>query len=228
MRHFARLHGEIGLRIDRLALGQQLRASVAAGSAVLQHRPVVLALVDPPHQHVEFGGEPDRDALRLDGSARIGVHDGAAAGRQHLRAALEQPRDHARLAAAEIGLAMAGENVRDAHAGGFLDLGIGVDERHAKPGAEPAADRGFADPHHADQHDRAAAQTRPGSRLPKRRRLRHFVMQYQSFTYIPTPSGRPAASSADITSARLNAARDHLPVRAEHDRTRSRSPAPMG
>ena len=38
--------------------------------------------------------------------------NGAAAGRQHLRAALEQARDHARLAGAEIGLAMLGENFR--------------------------------------------------------------------------------------------------------------------
>jgi len=28
----------------------------------LQHRPVVLALVDPPHQHVELRAQPDRDA----------------------------------------------------------------------------------------------------------------------------------------------------------------------
>ncbi len=72
----------------------------------------------PPHQHVEIGAEPDRDALRLDQRARVRVHEGAAAGRQHLRAALEQARDHPRLAAAEIGFAVAGENVDDAHAGG--------------------------------------------------------------------------------------------------------------
>ncbi len=118
-----------------------------------------MRLVDPPHQHVELGDEPDRDALGLDRRARIGVHDGAAAGGQNLRAAVEQPRDHARFAAAEIGLAVAGKNVGDAHAGGFLDLGIGIDKRHAKPRAEAAADRGFADPHHADQHDRAVAQS---------------------------------------------------------------------
>ncbi len=88
VRHFARLHGEIGLRIDRLALGQQL-AQRRRRIGGLQHRPIVLALVDPAHQHVEFGIEPDRDALGLDGGAGIGVHDGAAAGRQNLRPALQ-------------------------------------------------------------------------------------------------------------------------------------------
>ena len=55
VRHLARLHGDIGLRIDRLALGQQL----AQGRGRIgghQHRPVLLAFVDPPHQHVELGG----------------------------------------------------------------------------------------------------------------------------------------------------------------------------
>ena len=42
--------------------------------------------------------------------------------------------------------------------GGGLDLGIGVDERHAQPGAEAAADRRFAHPHHADQNDRTGPQ----------------------------------------------------------------------
>jgi len=45
-------------------------------------------------------------------------------------------------------------------AGGLLDLGVGIDKRHAKPDAESAADRGFADPHHADQHDRTTPQAR--------------------------------------------------------------------
>jgi hypothetical protein len=47
----------------------------------------------------------------------------------------KQARDHARLAAAEIGLAVAGENVGNAHAGRLLDLGIGVDERDTEQGA---------------------------------------------------------------------------------------------
>ena len=81
-----------------------------------------------------------------------------AAGRQDLRAAIEQAGNHTGLAAAEIGLAMAGENVGNAHAGRLLDLGIGIDEWDGKPGGEPAADRRFADPHHTDQHDRTALQ----------------------------------------------------------------------
>ncbi len=46
--------------------------------------------------------------------ARVsGIHIGAAAGGQHLRAAFQQPRDHLALALAEIGLAMLGEDLAD-------------------------------------------------------------------------------------------------------------------
>ena len=127
MRHFPRLHGEIGLRVDRLARREQLAERLGRIGG-LQHWPLVLALHYPPHQHVEFGGKPDRDALRLDCRACSRVHERAAAGRQDLRATLDQARDHARLAAAEVGLAVAGENVRNTHAGGLLDLRIGVHE----------------------------------------------------------------------------------------------------
>jgi ribosomal protein L13E len=72
---------------------------------------------------------------------------------QNLWATVEQARDHARFAAAECSLAMAGEDVGNAHARRLFDLGIGIDERNTKPGAEPAADRRFANTHHADEHD---------------------------------------------------------------------------
>ena len=83
------------------------------------------------------------------------VHDGAAAGRQHLRAVVEQAGDHALLAGAEIGLAVLGEDFRNGHAGGAFDLGIGVDKGKPEPRGEPAADRRLASAHHADQHDGA-------------------------------------------------------------------------
>ena len=72
--------------------------------------------------------------------AGLRIHERAAAGRQHLRPALQQPRDHARLAGAEIRLAVGREDIRDRHAGGLLDLGIGIDERNAEP-RRPAAGR---------------------------------------------------------------------------------------
>ena len=131
----------------------------------LQHRAVGGgAALDPPHQHLEIGLEPDRDALLRDAGARLGVHVGAAAGRQHLRAAVEQARDHALLAGAEIGLAIGGENLRDGHPGGRLDLGVGIDEGKAEPLRQPPADRGLARPHHADEHDRAPPERRQQAR----------------------------------------------------------------
>ena len=104
VRHLARLHGEVGQRIDRIALVHQ-RPQRRARIVGLEQRTVVAAL-DAAHQHVEFGLEPDRDALGADRRAGVGVHEGAAAGRQHLRPAFEQARDHARLAGAEVGLAV--------------------------------------------------------------------------------------------------------------------------
>ena len=40
----------------------------------------------------------------------------------------------------------------------LLDLGVGVDEGKAEPGGEPAADGRLAGAHHADEHDRRAAE----------------------------------------------------------------------
>ena len=104
-------------RIDRIALGHQMRDALRR--VALQHRPIGGgAAFDPPHQHLEIGLEPDRNAVLRDARAGVGVHVGAAAGREHLRAAVEQARDHALLAGAEIRLAMVGEDFRDGHAGG--------------------------------------------------------------------------------------------------------------
>ena len=107
-----------------------------------------------------MAAQPHRNSLGADRRAGVGVHECAAAGRQHLRAAFQQARDHARLAGAEIRLAVGGEDFRDGHAGGLFDLDVGIDERNAEPGGQPAADRRLARAHHADQHHRAAAQRR--------------------------------------------------------------------
>ena len=58
----------------------------------------------------------------------------------------------------KYGFAVTGKNIGDAHTGGFLNLRIGIDKRDRQPGGEPAADRRFADPHHADEHDRAPSE----------------------------------------------------------------------
>ena len=54
-----------------------------------EQRPVLAAL-DAPHQHVELGFEPNRNALRADDRAGVGMHESAAARRQYLRPAFQQ------------------------------------------------------------------------------------------------------------------------------------------
>ena len=71
---------------------------------------------------------------------------------------LEQTGDHPALAVAKIGFAEPLEDFGDRHLRAGLDLVVGVDERQAELVGEALADRGLAGPHHADQHDRPAAQ----------------------------------------------------------------------
>ena len=99
------------------------------------------------------------DAGLADALARRFVEEGAAAGRQHLGAVDEQPRDHPALALAKIGFAEALENLRDRHLRARLDFGVGVDEGQAEALGEPLADGGLSRAHHADEHDRTPAQS---------------------------------------------------------------------
>ena len=136
VRHVARLHREVGLRIDRLALFEQPPQRFRRIGALEQR--TVAAAFDPAVEHVDRGAKPHRDSLQANRIAGIGAHERPAAGGQHLRTALQQPRDDARLAGAEIRFAVGGEDFGDGHAGmGLLDLGVGVDEGHARA-APPA------------------------------------------------------------------------------------------
>ena len=62
------------------------------------------------------------------------------------------------LALAEGGFPHVGEDVGDGAAGGGLDLGVGVAERHVERAREPAAHARLAHSHKADQGDGATAQ----------------------------------------------------------------------
>ena len=158
VRHVARGDREIGAPVDRLARFEQA-ADGRCRVRGLQQRPVGAA-PDALHDHVDVGLEPDRDRLVADAVAGLLAHEGAAAGGDHGRAAVEQPRDHPRLAIPEIRLAMGFENIRDRHAGRRLDLDIGIEKRQAQPGRQPPADGRLAGAHHADQHDRTPSQRR--------------------------------------------------------------------
>ena len=76
---------------------------------------------------------------------------------------LQQAGDDPPLAVAEVGLAVDREDVRDRHAGGRLDLVVGVAEGQAEALREAAADGALAGAHQADEHDRARAEPRRGS-----------------------------------------------------------------
>ena len=150
---------QVGGPVDRLARFEQT-ADGRDRILGLQQRPVGAAL-DALHDDVDIRLEPDRDRLVADAVAGLLAHEGAAAGGDHGRAAIEQPRDHPRLAVAEIRLAMGREDFRNGHTGmGRLDLDIGVEKRQAQPGRQPPADGGLAGAHHADQHDRTPSQSR--------------------------------------------------------------------
>ncbi len=152
------------------------------------------------------GLEPDRDPIGANCRPGFGIHERPASRRQHLRASGKQTSDYARLARTEIRLAKSRKDFRDGHAGGGLDLGIGIDERNAEPGREPASDRGFSRTHHADEHDGAASERAdepglrrwPGARLAhnnlghmRSRQSRHEFRKLFSYT----PDIEPLASS---------------------------------
>ena len=156
VRAVARFDRQVGERVGRAALFEQL-AQRRLGVVGVQQRPVG-ALAHAAQQHLELRLQPDRHAALGDAPARLLVEEGAAAGRQHLGAAVEQTGDHPALAVAKIGLAEPLEDLGDRHLRAGLDLVVGVDKGQAELLGEPFADRGLAGPHHADEHDRPAAQ----------------------------------------------------------------------
>ena len=125
----------------------------------VEERPVALLA----HALEHYGGvrlQPDRHAIGAAVLARLVVHVGPAAHRQHRRPAAQKPRHDALLAFAKIRLAVLGEDLRDAEIGGLLDLGVGIEEREMQEVGEPPADGRLAGAHHADQHDAAFAEAR--------------------------------------------------------------------
>jgi hypothetical protein len=154
-------HGHVGLGIEGVARRHQALQHLG-GIGVEEHRPVL-----PPRHAAQQGGEfasqPERGgAARLDRSAGRGIGEGTAAGRENQRRPGQQAGDDAALAGAEMRFAVAGEDLRDGHAGGRFDLGIRVAEGQAEPRREPLADRRLAGAGHADEHHRAHRARRCG------------------------------------------------------------------
>jgi hypothetical protein len=163
---FARLHRQVGQGIDGIARGHEL-AHGRFGIGRLQQR-AVGALAHAPHQGVEVGLQPHGDAGFGDARPRLRVHEGAAAGPEHLRPVVQKARDDAALAVPEIGLAIGGEDVVDRHARGCFDLVVRVPERQAETQRQPPSDRGLARAHEADERDRPRAEAAPDGLLDAR------------------------------------------------------------
>ena len=111
MRNIARQDREIGALIDRLARFEQT-ANGRSRILGLQQRPVG-APPDALHDHLGIRLEPDRDGLVADPLAGLRAHEGAAAGGDDGRAAVEQPGNHADFAIPEICLATGLKDFRD-------------------------------------------------------------------------------------------------------------------
>ncbi len=166
-RHFRRaiegIDGDVGLGVDRVALGDQ-PLEHRPGLAVLEQRPIV-APRHPVEQQIELGAQPDRHRALADERPGGRVHERAAAGRQDLHRSVEQAGDDAALAIAKRRLAVALEDFLDGLAGGGFDLGVGVGERHFEPLRQAPADARLACPHQPDEHH--------GTRQRRQRRAGH-------------------------------------------------------
>jgi biotin-(acetyl-CoA carboxylase) ligase len=95
---------------------------------------------------------------QTDQRASLRVHHGSATGREHLRTVVEKACNDALLAGTKIRFAVLVENLGYGHARGAFDLGVGINERNSESAGKPSSDRRFASAHHADEHNRAAAE----------------------------------------------------------------------
>ena len=118
-RPLAAVDHEIGLGVDRRPLLEQ-RRQPRARIAAREQRPVVTPR-GAPDQHVQIGAQPDRERPLAHQGARLRIDEGAAAERQDLPLAAQQPGDHLALPGAKRGLADLREDVGDGGAGGGLD-----------------------------------------------------------------------------------------------------------
>src|SRR5260370_1299922 len=115
----------------------------------LQRRPVGAAL-HALNEDIRIRLQPDRSGLAANAMAGLFAHEGAAAGGQHGGTAVEQPRDHPRLAVPEIRLAVSRENLRNGHAGmSQLDFPLRPEKPPPPPRRRPPPPSGFPRPHPA-------------------------------------------------------------------------------
>ena len=229
VRHFARLHGDIGLRIDRLALGQQLAQRLGrivglAASAGRFLRLLIRRISTSNSAESQIETPFALMAARVSAFMKAPPPVASTCGPPSSRRAITRASP-LRKSASPWRAKMSAMLMPAAFSISVSASTKGMPRR----AAEPAADRRLAHPHHADQHDRAASQRGEDRGLRRQRRWCHFVnaisvIYFRSRRRLPSPpAGRwPSGGVPD------HAARRTCQCRAEHDRTRSRSPAPMG
>src|SRR6185437_16750089 len=110
MRSVTAFDGEVRLRIDRRALGEQFfeRCPRVRGLEQWPRVPPVHAL----HEHINGHIDPYRDRAFPKSSTSFGINEGAAAGGQNHRWLAQQPRDNLAFAIAKSGLAITREDLR--------------------------------------------------------------------------------------------------------------------
>ena len=120
--------------------------------ATLQQR-TVIGTLGTCELMVDARMQIDHEAARREQFARFHIDHRATAGGEHKIGTQCEIGDRGVLALAETGLAFLLENERDVDAGARLDFVIAVDEVHATGFGKPAADRGLAGAHRADEVD---------------------------------------------------------------------------
>src|SRR5262245_33423450 len=127
--------------------------------------------------------------------ARVGVDDGATAEGEDPIVLGECHDDGLPLEGPEMRLTMVDEQLRDRRAGGLLDIGVGVSQRHAEPLGEQPTDRrlagaGRTDEDHDGTHRRLSRNAS---------RLRRVSTTESPPNFSSTASARTSATIASAT-----------------------------
>jgi len=105
-------------------------------------------------EDVDRGIEPDGYRPLVEELSGSGIDICAATSRDNPDLPVDQPRDDAALAVAEIVFAEPLEDLPGGKAGSVLDRLVAIDEREAEPARKPAADGRFPGSHQADENNR--------------------------------------------------------------------------
>jgi hypothetical protein len=152
VRSVAAFDVDVGFRVGRPPFVRQAFER-AAWIGIAQQRPGIAAR-GPLGEDVDRGIEPDRNRALIEDFAGSRVDISTAAGRDHPDFAFDQAGNESSLAVTKIALAVTLVNFRRREARCVLDRRIAVNERHAQPPREAAADGRLSNSHQPHQHNR--------------------------------------------------------------------------